>query len=466
MGYPRLVISTLITQVDETLIDFYSDNKDKYNFPYADMNDLIDNTLQEYLPESSNAASDLKAVYAMQTRLRRQKKTRWRKSCIDSLAMDLSSNKNAFHFLLEQQELLTVSQFKTLYKYNNIEKVIEELVKQIEEWQADASAYLISFPLISNQTPKQLLTVLKHDLFINLLNVINEKYNGSINSIIRRKPEVLIDNPVFTATLRTIPLQDTLDDFAAELLNTNNMKFEVSAPNTGELTPHLLSQKDSEIISCLIDNITLDFYDSGSVTVPLNVIAKALHNRPNSRHYAELKEKLLNMSKLNFKSSVQDKAVMSFNIFDNILITSDPTGHLICRATFGKVLHNAIMKRKMVGVTSNNFYALELSLSRIIYHALERERIRLSTTSPTTDLRKNYDYSFFERIVIFPKRRKDKNMILIQKSLDEFVKKKICIESYKISNNVFQILFFPLSEDEKADLIDEKAKLIEQSTIL
>lgn len=456
MGYPRLVISTLITQVDETLITFYNDNKEKYNFPYADMNDLIDNTLQEYLPEGSNLASDLKAVSTTQARLRRQKKARWKKSYIDSLSANISSKKNAFHFLVEQQKLLSVTQFKILYGYSDIEKVIEELVKQIEEWQADTSMFLISFPLIFNQSPKQLFCVLKHDLIINLLDIINKHYNGSINSMIRRKPEMLIDNPVFAATPLTVPLQDSLDEFTAELLNTDDTKFIVSAANTADHVPHLLNPKDSEIISCLIDNISLDFYDSGSVTVPLSVIAKVLNNRPSSKNYNEAKEKMLNMSKLNFKASAQDKATMSFNIFDNVLITSDAAGRLICRATFGKILHNAIMKRKMIGVTSNNFYALELSLSRLIYHALERERIRLSTTS-TSNIQKNYDYSFFQRIVIFPNRRKDRNITLIQKSLDEFVEKKICIESYENNNNIFRILFFPLSEDEKADLgtIDE-----------
>lgn len=64
---------------------------------------------------------------------------------------------------------------------------------------------------------------------------------------------------------------------------------------------------------------------------------------------------------------------------------------------------------KMTTVTSDNYDSLELKLSRLLYHSLQKERVMLSVSS-TIDkencLQKCYDYSFFQRIVLFKSKKK------------------------------------------------------------
>ena len=120
----------------------------------------------------------------------------------------------------------------------------------------------------------------------------------------------------------------------------------------------------------------------------------------------------------------------------------------------------------MISVTSSNYNSLELEMSRLLYHNLQRERIALSTSSvPDEDgyLHKTYDYSYFQRIILFKKKKKADNIQLIMETFQEFVEKKIALASFRYDKGqgLFHLYYLPLSDDERADLIstgdDKKA---------
>ncbi|RAZ33898.1 hypothetical protein DK853_48995, partial [Klebsiella oxytoca] len=68
---------------------------------------------------------------------------------------------------------------------------------------------------------------------------------------------------------------------------------------------------------------------------------------------------------------------------------------------------------------------------------------------------KSYDYSYFQRIILFKKRKKADNILLIKQTLDEFVEKKIALAKYEYqqSKGAFTLYFYNLTDDEKSDLI-------------
>lgn len=112
MPYPRQFISSLSTQVDDHIIEFYMAGKEVYGFP-SDLNEFVDITLQEYLKDETGRA-EIKNIRTTQLRMRRQKRTRWRNTARESLKIDISSPKNAFHYLLEQRNVISAIQFKKL----------------------------------------------------------------------------------------------------------------------------------------------------------------------------------------------------------------------------------------------------------------------------------------------------------------------------------------------------------------
>lgn len=461
MPYPRQFISSLAPQVDDRLIDFYTSGKEIYNFPVSDMNEFIDITLQDYLKEETGR-TEIKSIYSTQMRMRRQKKTRWRNAARESTNIDISSKKNAFHYLLDQRNILSAMQFKKLYGSSDINKVIQKLLLEIDEWQADSSSYLIDYPL--TQTKNQLFKSLKNDLFINLVDIINTNFEGSIDTFIRRKPDALIDMPLFSPATYSIPLQESLDALTAGLFRNEEMEIDITLPKNPDEPDSdskkfkVLDPKDNQILLCLMNNIKSDFYDSKQVILEIGTIARELNARPNAKHYEMVVSRLYNMSKINFTYKTKEKngTGIAFNIFDSIQIEKGPDGHRYCKATFGNILADAIIKEKMVGVTLRNYNALELDLSKLLYHALQRERIRLSMSTPDDKndalLCKHYDFSFFQRTVLFKQKKKEKNVALIKQTLDEFQCKGIAIHHYTVQNNNFDIYYFPLTPDEKADL--------------
>ena len=91
-------------------------------------------------------------------------------------------------------------------------------------------------------------------------------------------------------------------------------------------------------------------------------------------------------------------------------------------------------------------------------------QIAEQNTDTSIDIIKEYPYSFFHNNVRFSKRSKKNNMNLIEEALKEFVQKGIIISSYERLKNRdgFRIRFFPLTDEEMADLSYKRFPLPEK----
>lgn len=158
-----------------------------------------------------------------------------------------------------------------------------------------------------------------------------------------------------------------------------------------------------------------------------------------------------------YKKEKPNEPIYTFSFFDNVRTISQ-NGKEYISVTFGNTLYESITKKKMISVTSSNYNSLELEISRLLYHNLQRERIALSTSSvPNEDgyLHKTYDYSYFQRIILFKKKKKADNIQLIMETFQEFAEKKIALAHFRYDKEqgLFHLYYFPLSDDERADLI-------------
>ncbi len=210
----------------------------------------------------------------------------------------------------------------------------------------------------------------------------------------------------------------------------------------------------------LINHINLDFYESKQIILEVGTIAKAINSRPNKHLYDDIKKRLHNMGRTTFQMYKKDnpnEPVYTFSFFDNVR-TIDKEGKEFISVTFGNTLYDSIAKRKMISVTSSNYNSLELELSKLLYHNLQKERIALSTSSVPDEhgyLYKTYDYSYFQRIILFKKKKKAENIQLIMETLQEFVEKQIALADFRYDKGqgLFHLYYFPLNDDERADLI-------------
>ena len=95
MAYPKQLISSLSEQINEKLLNFFEIENRKYFQNYADLNDIVENTLWQYI-KNETEKSELRSVYGVQVKQRRQKRLRWMESFKKNLEDYPSTEKKSF----------------------------------------------------------------------------------------------------------------------------------------------------------------------------------------------------------------------------------------------------------------------------------------------------------------------------------------------------------------------------------
>lgn len=466
MAYPKQLITSLCEQLPESLTNFFEIEKRKYFQEYEDLNDMVSSTLWYFIKDETSK-TEINAVNIVQVKMRRQKKSRWMDAYKKAITLPMTDKKNPFYPIANAFKSLPGHDFIKLYDANDIETVIENQKKAIEDWSTDDKSLLISFPLITSKTPNQVLSCFKVDLILILIEIIMDSFDGNIESYFAKKPEILLNSPMFSPSKYSVPpKQQNLNGWVADLVNLDKegMVFQMlvnyDPNNTGEMhSLKVFDSKDNQILLTLFNNIHLDFYESKQIVVSVGDIAKSINSRPNRHLYEDVILRVHNMARTGFRLCRQDKPndpVFTFSMFDSVeTIKQDGKEFLVI--TFGNTLYESITKKRMISVTSSNYNSLENELSKLLYHHLQKERISLSTSSIPNEnglLYKSYDYSYFQRIILFKRKKKKDNIELITEALNEFVEKNIALAefNYDSQSGLFHLFYFQLSADEKSDL--------------
>lgn len=473
ISYPKQLITSLCEQLPESLTKFFEIEQRKYFHDFDDMSAIVSSTLWEYL-HSETSKTEINGVHLTQIKMRRQKKSRWLETYKkESAENDITNKKNPFYPINQAYHAMDGHTFLKIYEATDVETVIENQKSAIEEWASNDKSLLIDFPLINSKTKNKVRSCFKVDLIVSLTEIIIDSLDGDIGSYFTSKPTILLESPLFAPSKFAVPVSQAFDSYVADLvdLDADDMVFQMlvsSDPNSTDDIKNVkvFDPKDNQILLTLINNIRMDFFGSKQLVIDVGSIAKSINSRPNSHLYEDVKLRVHNMARTGFrlcKKETPNDPLFTFSLFDNVK-TINQEGKEYLSITFGDTLFDAITKKRMISVTSSNYNLLDMDLSKLLYHHLQKERITLSTSSVPDEkglLHKSYDYSYFQRIILFKKKKKKENVQLITDALTEFVNKAIALAdfNYDTKNGLFHLYYFPLSEDEKADLnsmIDSK----------
>ncbi len=464
--YPQQLITSLCDHLADRLVSFFSIERLKYFGEYHDLNELVADTLWNYI-KNETQKTEIYSVYNTQVKTRRQKRKRWFSNYESSCEKyPLSNKKNPYFTIWNDHNHLMGNFFLKLYNTSDMETAIDNCREKMNAWIKNDKGFLIDYPLLSGRTKLQVKTSFKIDLIINLIEILLEAYDGNIENYFSKKPVLLLDKPLFAPAKFSVPFKESLDSYVADLVNfdKDNTTFQMLVnydPNEAPVEKiRVFDPRDNQILMTLINHINLDFYESKQIVLEVGSIAKAINSRPNKRLYDDIKKRLHTMARTSFQMYKKEKPnepIYTFSFFDNVRTISQ-NGKEYISVTFGNTLYESITKKKMISVTSSNYNSLELEISRLLYHNLQRERIALSTSSvPNEDgyLHKTYDYSYFQRIILFKKKKKADNIQLIMETFQEFAEKKIALAHFRYDKEqgLFHLYYFPLSDDERADLI-------------
>ena len=223
--------------------------------------------------------------------MRRQKRKRWISNYEDqNEKYPLSDKKNPYYTIWRDHDQLMGSVFLKLYDAPDLETVIENHQKRLDEWQQNDKSLLIDYPLLCNKTKLQVKTGFRNDLIINLIEIILDSYDGNIENYFSKKPDILLDKPFFAPAKFSVPFKESLDSYVADLVHfdKDDTTFQMLVGYDPNETPNInklkvFDPKDNQILMTLINHINLDFYESKQIILEVGTIAKAINNRPNKR---------------------------------------------------------------------------------------------------------------------------------------------------------------------------------------
>ena len=368
---------------------------------------------------------------------------------------------------ISKEQIISINfedmQFEDLLDYKNLyqfikSKIIEDKKKAATLWKDDSNSLLIEFPGISSFTNKSIYNSLKNDLIISAWKYIENELAGNIDSYLRLFPVDLVDKPLFSPSSFTLMMDTASNNLLKEIITDDDGKelLEVTV-DSGKLTPpKAMDSNDLKLVNAFISNINMqEFYKEKSVVVDLNTLGKEVVDYHVGKNVIKkISNSCRKLVEYNF-SYEEAGSKIYFNLFDNIVIKED-VERPYAIAQFGEILSNAIIKKKLISITSASYDVLDNNLSRIICYAMKREQISNQETFIG-----EYNYTYFQKIVRFKLKNKKKNLQLIKESLQEFVDNNIVIDSFELKNNVFIIKFLPLSDAEIQDLNFDKTKLID-----
>ncbi len=456
--YSRQFIEELSKHIDPTIADFFDVKHDLFKFPAANILELIDETLMDYL-EGRTSREDLVPVINKIKKSRLQKRARWYSSYMDDINnLSIDDPKHPLANVVNMARSAPLEEYSKMFGTRDIDEIIEDYKNKASEWKDNPNSLLISFPGLSSFTNKSIYKSLKNDLIISIWKYIETELAGNIDSYMRMFPEQLIDKPLFSPSSFTLMMDQASNNLLKEIITDDEGTelLEVTV-NSGRLTPpKSMDSSDLKLVNAFISSINMqEFSKDKSVVVDLNTLGKELVDYHVGKNViTKITNSCRKLVEYNF-SYEEEGTKLFFNLFDNITIKEDAERPYAI-AQFGEILSNAIIQKKLISITSASYDVLQNNLSRIICYALKREQIANQET-----LMGEYSYTYFQKIVRFKLTNKKKNMQLIQESLQEFVDNGIAIKNFELANGVFIIHFLPLSVAEIDDLNFSNTKHIE-----
>lgn len=472
MSFSKQMITDLCDHIPGPLSNFFTTEHSRYFRDYDTLNDIVDQILSDALG-NKDTKSEISSIKRDYVRMIKKKKIRWKQSYLKGIEeYEITNSKSPLYDIQRSVYLLSGEAVLKLYGSTDINKITESITNSILEWSTDDNKFLIDYPLITTKTKNQVVTSFKAGMVLAMATTVINLYGGNLNSYFSKKPELLLASPIFAPTrYSSVPVKNEYDQkFSLTLVTYEQddyifqMNYLPDPLEKDELHKRkVFDQKDNQLLLNIINNINLDFYQSQQLVVDVGTLAKALNSKPNKAMYEDVKLRVHNMQRVLFryykKNNLQEP-IFSYGFFDSVK-TIEQDGKEYLQIVFGKTLFEEITKQRMIAVTSNSYNSLDQDLSKLLYHHFQRERVSLSAMNIFSEgelLYKSYDYSFFQRIILFKSKKKKENIKMIIDSLHEFADREIAISHFNYDDHTgtFHIYYFPLNNDEKADLLSTK----------
>lgn len=459
------LIDTIIERLGDKWINLYAD---KFGNDYRSF--LTDILYEEFTDKQNGGQKDPKKVraYYKANRFNVTKKN-WYKSVASSLNKKPTKHKD---LLAEIDDIQSIIDRYGINKCKEImlgATTMEEFAKRrlanIKEWVDNEKAQLIDFLYISEKTDERIRNALKIDAIMCITQFVLDEFDGDFNSIVREVSDLENDYalPGKTGEERLKPKKSAhtgteflLDEYeiAGELMIQTFLK-DINKNERNAHTVKSLSPKDFDIFRFVMSRRDLDFIKDYKITVNVGDIVKAVYNSRSNVTYKLVEQKLHNLGQISFHIIGDKGDRITFGLFDTVIIKDYENGGSQAIISINSVIQQFYINNQVTRIYSDKIKNFNLSLSPSMVFALQKERFSKLREGSMDEKLFPYSYTFFERRLRFPSRNKLKNLKLIEESLEEIKASQVTISDFKKIGDEFYIAFFPVSDHEAEDLLQD-----------
>lgn len=348
--------------------------------------------------------------------------------------------------------------------YGNIEsyKDIEITMKKKFKTWLQNEFLLTDFRYLSTKKKHQIKKAFYNDAMYICFQLLNQKYPHGKRSDVTEYPY----------SMTTIPIDQTNRvkfDTSKLIIKSENEKYfrnlyvidddsimhslvdiEVLQKMFMAKTLRVLGERDVNIFFSVLSKRKSDFFATRTIEVNIGSIVKDVYKSKNKANYLRVKDSLYKMSYLTTGIVNRSLDGFTFRLLDKVT-TKGNTAYVVVSSD----VVNDFLEDRTVKMYTDVINNLKLESSRILIFRLQKERINCYTENKTTF---NTDLNYFKRALYLTNKRKDRNIKVIEKALDEIVEHKVTLKSYKRRGDMFELEFYPITEREKRDLLGREGE--------
>ena len=381
-----------------------------------------------------------------------------------------ASGKSGFHEEVNKvarhlYENYPIEKFRAVYEVKSLEELKIKKLEELKQWSKDDDAMMCDFPYIKMKQAKSILVAMTNDIHYLIVKTIKEESPRGEQSTVISVPNSITNFPYDHTNRIKINSTELVEDkfFQNVYLIDDKTKFEsrmkVEALEEGLMRENLkmLNERDQAVLIHLMSLKHEALYQPVPMVVEIGEIVRAVYQNDSKKSYMAVKESLIKMDFMEVRV-IDEKTLRSTKteIFYNVTIEVDEvTGKEVARIIFSENLIHEFVKNQTVSIYKKIIDRFALKSSKVLIYALQRQRILVATqTDDTKPIVFHTNLNFFRGALVFGTKRRANQIRIIEDTLDEIIKSQITLQTYKRKGDNFELVFYPFSDKERKDLLN------------
>lgn len=358
-----------------------------------------------------------------------------------------------------------------LFGVKNIKDLPKIRLKQIEQWAKDSATKLTDYQYLKQKRKSTIDRAFQTDIIVEIGDIIIEHFDGDIFNTISNPPYDLVNAPLFSQRETKMKTYWEVDQQTNAKMVYNDyqvsdeylLRTVIRLDDDEQVTYDssvfkTLDAMDKMIIEYVLLNKSESFYTDRTITIDISTLVSKLYSSRGIKNYQAIEQRLQKIRSFAFQAIIKKErkngraGSFAYPIFEAVLINTDEKGRRYAEITIGTHYYQQIINNQTVKIYSHLLGKLEKNISKILIHALQKERLDRYIQGKA--FVGQFGYTYFASKIRFETRKIATNMAAIEESLQEFKDLNILIRSYKRKPQSFEIEFMPLSHAEIHDFFE------------